>query len=299
MGNIASAYGASGDPRAVEMTQGAQRFKDEQIARDRALNNKALQDAAMTAYSGGNPEAVNSRLAEFSKGIGADVLYSQQSDESGEIRHIFTTRNPKTGQDEMMQFSKDELGLVGQDPANLQRIVADKEATRLKERKLEQGDVGLDIRREDLARKKAFDAARSKVMTMANTLKQDRTIKTQLTPEATEYLTSAAIDGVKITTPRGDASIAALNAIGQAWKEDGMPSIAEAQGSFKANSNALNTLVKQEAQLKPFAALAKRNGEALLGVLNRLPSTGASALNSPLRKAMRYVGGEDAKEVEG
>lgn len=73
----------------------------------------------------------------------------------------------------------------------------------------------------------------------------------------------------------------------------GGPDLAANKASYDANKSALGQVTKTISSVESFAAAAKKNGDLLKRIINKVPDAGATFLNKPAREAMTALGSTD------
>jgi hypothetical protein len=73
----------------------------------------------------------------------------------------------------------------------------------------------------------------------------------------------------------------------------GGPDLAANKAAFKANETALVQVTKTISAVESFSGAAKKNGEALKKILDKVPDLNATFLNKPARAAMTALGSTD------
>ena len=68
------------------------------------------------------------------------------------------------------------------------------------------------------------------------------------------------------------------------------PDLAANKAKYHANEGALAQLTKNRAAVDAFASTAQKNGQLLDGILKKLPDTGVTFLNKPLRSMETALG---------
>jgi hypothetical protein len=278
----------TGDPRAIEAMQGAQAFQDAQTKRAREIDSRNLQDVAMTAYNGGNKAAVQAKLDIFSKTHGHRIEYDQVTGEDGVIKHVMKEVDPNTGQESVTEFTQDELGQVGEDPANLQKIIDNKAKFAQSERKLEQADYKLGQGDTKLEQGSRGLDIKEKALSLKKQISSESGVKPS--DNLIEYALSLTNSGLTYTFPRSKQAIELQESFAKKWKEQGGESPSLARADYKAQSKALTSLVEQDARIEAFANTAKKNSDLILSMEGKILDMGSAFLNKPMRSLAMMTG---------